>query len=380
MSKALVVGAGIGGLAAAVALHRAGWHVEVVERARTPGELGFALLLAPNAATALRRLGLLERVAANGVLVERAEIREADGTVLRRFDLRSVHEKLGAPTFAVLRTALHGTLLDAVEPSALRLGRRAVGFEATARGVTLQLEDGSVCSGDILIGADGVGSVVRAKLHPAEPPARSNGFVALRGLGRVGEELAPDRVSALHYGNGFEAGIARVGPSEVYWFLGGRMPHVPDLRGVEPRVLFAPLREKLHASFRQMIDDTADADLRLDALLEREPLERWGAGCVTLLGDAAHPMLPHAGQGAAQALEDAVVLAESLGAASSAEDGLRSYERARIPRTTRIVHLALRNARIGVLEGALASALRNAAIRWVPERFILKAQIDLGRA
>jgi 2-polyprenyl-6-methoxyphenol hydroxylase-like FAD-dependent oxidoreductase len=273
--KALVIGAGIGGLAAAVALRRAGRDVEIFERARTSGELGFALLLAPNAATALRRLGFFEEVATRAVLVEHAEIRRADGSVLRRLDLRVVHEKLGAPTFAVLRTALHGTLLGAVDPRALHLGRRAVGFEATERGVTLELEDGSAHSGGILIGADGVGSVVRAKLHPTEPPragADSSHFGGSAAWARSSRRIACRRFTT--------AGASRqesraFGPNEVYWFVGARLPGLQDLRGVDSRALVVPFRDQLHEPFRRMIDETAEGDLRLDALLERPPLSRW---------------------------------------------------------------------------------------------------------
>ena len=155
---ALIVGAGIGGLAAGIALRGAGWHVKIFERAATARELGFALFLAPNAISALRHLGLADIVIAGGARVTGAEMRRPDGTLLRTFDATNVVQLLAEPPVVVLRPILHGALLEAVGSDSLVLGKGALGFEHRDAGVLLKLTDGSTVHGNVLIGPDGVGS------------------------------------------------------------------------------------------------------------------------------------------------------------------------------------------------------------------------------
>ena len=144
----------------------------MLERAATPGELGFALLLAPNAMLALRALGLADRVRAGGTVAEHGEIRRADGKVLRHLDFRPIHDRLGAPSVMVLRTVLHGALLDAVGPAALRLGNPVTSVAPDTDGALVTLASGEQRRAQLIVGADGVGSVVRKTLHPDEPAPR----------------------------------------------------------------------------------------------------------------------------------------------------------------------------------------------------------------
>src|SRR5262245_40147739 len=179
---ALIVGAGIGGLAAGIALRRSGWHVRILERAAAVRELGFALLLAPNAISALRYLGLADIVIAGGAQVTGAEMRRPDGVLLRTFDATNVVQLLPERPVVVLRPVLHGALLEAVGSESLVLGKAALGFEHRDGGVLLKLADGTTVHGNVLIGADGIGSAIRRVLHPDEPPLRPSGLFALRGV------------------------------------------------------------------------------------------------------------------------------------------------------------------------------------------------------
>src|SRR6187549_1519991 len=179
MPEALIVGAGIGGLAAGVALQRAGWQVRIHERAASPRELGFALALAPNAIAALDELGLSRAVVAAGVAATRFEVRRADGRLMRRFSAPP-----GGAGVIALRAALHGTLLKTVGEQSLTCSSEVVGFSQDATTARLTLRDGRIDTGDLLVGADGVGSVIRKQLHPQEPPPMPSGFYAVRGLAR----------------------------------------------------------------------------------------------------------------------------------------------------------------------------------------------------
>ena len=156
------------------------WNVRIFERASSPRELGFALALAPNAMAALRELGVAEPVIRDGFMTRLIEICRGDGTLLKRMDFDVDH---GAVYSVVaLRTVVHGSLLDAVGTEALALDSPAAGFDLTPDGVSLRLADGRRIDGHVLVGADGVASVVRRQLHPGEPDPRPSGFHAIRGV------------------------------------------------------------------------------------------------------------------------------------------------------------------------------------------------------
>jgi 2-polyprenyl-6-methoxyphenol hydroxylase-like FAD-dependent oxidoreductase len=378
-AKALIVGAGVGGLAAALALRAAGYEVRVFEQAPDPRELGFALLLAPNALWALRELGLADRVRSAGFVLVSGEMRRPGGTVLRHFDAAKVAVALGEDSVCVLRQVLHGELLRALGPEVLSLGARVTGFRVDPDGVMLEREGAPPVHGTLIVGADGAASVIRKLLHPGDPPSRRAGLCGVRGLAR-NVAVRPGEPSGLQYfGRGVEAGVSRASTNDVYWYLSLPAPEPPAPRDADVRSLLDPHLAAFHPPFRALVASTSDGDLRMDDLRDREPLSEWGKGPVTLLGDAAHPMLPHAGQGAAQALEDAVVLGQALRGSTPVDVGLRRYEGARIPRTRAVIELARRNARMASLRSPLACWLRDVAIRAMPESVLLKSLIALGR-
>ena len=373
---ALIVGAGIGGLAAGVALRHVAWNVRIFERAASPRELGFALLLAPNALSALRRLGLADRVIAGGIRATGGQIRRADGRLLRRFDANRLLQILPEPPVVVLRPVLHEALLDAVGPEAVALGNAALGFERRERQVALKLANGSVVTGDVLIGADGVGSVIRRALHPSEPPPRQSRLFALRGVAyRV---QRPGELSGVQYfGRGTEAGVAQASQDSVYWYLS--LPAEYLAYGTrDPVEVARRATTGFDEKFLEIVNATRAEDIRLDELFDRDPIRNWGTGCVTLLGDAAHPMLPHAGQGAAQALEDAVTLGHVLGLEQNLEAALRRYEQLRFERMRKVLFTARRNARLASVRSPAACWVRDTVLRLIPASFIAKSYLAFG--
>ena len=376
--EAVIVGAGIGGLAAAIALHRAGWRVRVLERAASPRELGFALLLAPNAVHALRQLGVADAVVSGGHVATDAEMRRTDGTVLRRFELHRLRDLLPEPTVTVLRPVLHGALLDALPAGALLLTSEVTGFTQSADGVDVTIAGGGSVRADLVVGADGVGSVIRGLLHPNEPPPRSSGLFGLRGVAQGVLMHMGASSGAQYFGRGIEAGLARAGRDTLYWYIS--LPRaVATAAGMSPQRVVEQLAPRFDPRLRAIVTASRPEDMRLDELFDRAPLSEWGRGRVTLLGDAAHPMLPHAGQGAAQALEDAVALGRTFATPGDVDAARRNYERVRIPRTTEVVNLARRNARLGSLDSAFGCWLRDTAIRLIPERAILRRLVALGK-
>jgi 2-polyprenyl-6-methoxyphenol hydroxylase-like FAD-dependent oxidoreductase len=229
-----------------------------------------------------------------------------------------------------------------------------------------------------LIGADGVGSVIRRRFHPQEPPPTPSGFCALRGVAHgVGDKLG-DLAAVGYLGDGIEAATARASQTAVYWYLSLLAEDVPE-GARDPRAILERHTAGFDARLQAVISATRPEDLRFDELFERAPLDQWGAGRVTLLGDAAHPMLPHTGQGAAQALEDAVALGLALTERREVEPGLRRYEDVRSRRTRRLIRLGPRIARITTTRNPLVQWLRTAAVRLLPEAILVSGASGRGR-
>ena len=372
---ALIVGAGIGGLAAGIALRQAGWDIRIFERAPAARELGFALLVAPNAIAALRELGVADVVLERSYHPLRGEVRRVDGTVLKRaaFPPPAV---LGGPMVVALRPALHGALLEAVGVEAVTLAREATGYRIAGERVILQTVDGDTAEGDLLVGADGAGSVIRRALHPSEGPPRSSGIVAVRGATTEAIRHLNDLSGIGYLGRGIEAYVVRASETGIYWALSVAERLVPAGMG-DAEAMVAHLSPRLDETFRSVISVTTD--LRCDELFDRDALPFWSKGPVTLLGDAAHPLLPHTGQGAAQAIVDAVALGKALGAEPRVPDALAAYERERLPKTAHLLGRGRRTAQVMRTTNPVACSVRELAIRLAPVTLIVKLFATINR-
>jgi len=355
--RIVIVGGGIGGLAAAAFLRRAGMEAVVFEQASQLKEVGAGVVVAPNAARLLRALGVLDALAAKAVRLETGwEFRRwQDGSVLSAEDLGTECERrFGEHTYTAHRADLLDSLKTLVPVENVRLGMRCValdnvGDEGT---VTLTFANGEKAEADIVIGADGIHSTVRAALtDPA--PATFSGLCAFRAL--VPAEHAPE--------------FSRR-PAQTLWLgPGHHLVHYPVSAGRYVNlVAFAPAGDytteswTASATVAEFLAEFAGWDERLTkliraagtpgrwALLDRAPLTQWTKNSLTLLGDAAHPMFPFFGQGAAQAIEDAATLARCLSAnPADPPAALRRYEELRIPRTTRLQEVSHARARINHL-------------------------------
>jgi 2-polyprenyl-6-methoxyphenol hydroxylase-like FAD-dependent oxidoreductase len=355
--RAVIVGAGIGGLAAAIALKRAAVEPIVLERAPELREAGFGLVISANAVMALRFLGLRDGVAAHGARVRRAEIRNPRGELLTLID----YEAQGWETYGILRSSLQQVMLEAIPLECLRLDTECAGASEDGRAL---IDGAEAVTGDIVVGADGINSAVRRSLFGEEPP-RYGGHRAWRAGTSFDENLIGDRfVEVWGVGGGF--GFGPAGQGRVYWYCFESVPEgapAPE----QPREEFLRRYGSWFGPIPAVIEATEPEAIEATFTYDRRPHRSWGRGRVTLVGDAAHPMKPNIGQGAAQALEDAVVLGICSAEGCAPEELLREYERRRIRRANTAVRASRRTGRTAEVRSRTAARLRDAAMKTLPD-------------
>lgn len=341
--KIIVAGGGIGGLAVALGLAKLGLHIVLIERASEFKEIGAGIQLGPNAFAALDALGAGDSARARAVYTDHIIMKDAvDAKTLVQFDTaEGFRKRFGNPYGVIHRADIHGSLLENLENKSnveLYPSTEIVDYEETVDGVKVFTSDNRVFTGDILIGADGVRSVVRQKL--INDPARVSGHVVYRAV--VPQEKMPEELRV-------NAPFLWAGPSchlVHYPLRGGKEYNLVvtfHSREQEEWGVREGSREEVLSYFQGIHDVPAQLlDLPTSwmrwATADREPVEKWGSERVQIIGDAAHPMMQYMAQGACMALEDAVTLSEAVREKNfNFKEAFELYESLRIPRTARVV-------------------------------------------
>jgi 2-polyprenyl-6-methoxyphenol hydroxylase-like FAD-dependent oxidoreductase len=340
----LIVGAGMGGLAAALTLQRFGFRVSVYEQARVINEIGAGVVIGPNGQRVLDFLGVGQYVRENAGSAKHTYIKHyATGETLRVLSLDDTFEKYGYANLFSYRADLHAALYQAVlanDPNCVHAGHRFADLTQDDTGVTLHFDNGAVVRGDVLIGADGNASPVRLNVFKAEDP-KFTGQVAFRAVVPV-ERWSPEMKDLLS--------ASYVGPKRVFLHYPMRRNTLMNVIGVgrterwqeEGWAIPAEISEFVehyhdyHTAVLDVIESIPPDRLFKWGLRDREPLEVWTRGRVTMLGDAAHPVLPFLGQGANIALEDGLVLGRCFEKSADFEEAFSRYEAARKERGTNI--------------------------------------------
>ncbi len=357
----LIAGGGIGGLAAGIALQQTGWKVTIFEQAAEIKALGAGLTLWSNAVKALYRLGMQPELAEMGLAALAGGFFTPKGQLLAGISYAELLEKYGAPSLAVHRADLLGALLNKLEPGSLRLGARLLDFSQDSQGVRAAFSNGETAQAGLLIGADGIHSRVREQLFGSFR-LHYAGYTAWRGVAPV-TASAKTFSAGETWGKGQRFGLVPLNQQRVYWFATANRPEKeaddPANRQAELKWLFAGW----HFPIGELIETTPAGSILRNDIYDLPPLKKWTVGRVTLLGDAAHPMTPNLGQGACQAIEDALVLAGCLAKPAGIEAALHEYEKLRRPRTARIVKKSRQVGAVGQWRNPLLGWLRQGITR-----------------
>ncbi len=341
-ARIAIVGAGLGGLAAAAALREAGIEAEVFEQAPSIAPVGAGIQLTPNASKAIRGFSILDDVSRRSYAPVVGYNREWDtGAVTNLLPMgREIEETYGAPDLAMHRAVLHTALMGCVPVESISLSKRLVGLDRADSALRLRFADGSDTLVDAVIGADGIHSVVRETLFGAEQPCFS-GRVAYRTTfptGRLPDVEVDGRVKWWGPDRHIVSYLLTPQEDEIYYIA---VTTEPDFR-LESWSTIGDMKDLLEAfsGFHPRIRSVLAAADQVSkwALVDRDPMPRWGEDRIVLLGDACHPMPPYIAQGAAAAIEDAVVLSRCLKNVEpdGIAEGFRLYEQLRRARTARM--------------------------------------------
>ncbi|WP_283136449.1 FAD-dependent monooxygenase [Rhizohabitans arisaemae] len=381
--RIVVVGAGLGGVSAAVGLHRRGHEVTLYERGAELREAGTAVVVMPNGARALNTLGLGDYLHARPMSADHGGLRDRHGRPLLVTDIARAMRTVG-PVSAVSRAELHRALRAPFPAELVHTAAPVRRLEQDETGVSVIADDRPVARADAVIVADGIGSKLRGLLFPRHPGLRRIGRMDLRGMlprpaGLDVTELLAGQLVDRRTGAMF--GLWPVGDSDLYWFTDSALCGTPP-GAEEARRQMLTLTADWHPVVPAVIEATPPADVYVDPIAcLAEPLPSFAIGRIALLGDAAHAMSPDLGQGASQAFEDAAAVTRHLTDAGPADvaQRLRRYDAERRPPTSRLMLAAARQSRLTSLTGG-GAWLRDAALRAIPSRLATRALVALWQA
>jgi 2-polyprenyl-6-methoxyphenol hydroxylase-like FAD-dependent oxidoreductase len=381
--RVLIVGAGLGGVATAAGLHRAGHEVFLCERADGFREAGTAILIAPNGVRALQELGFADFARAHALHAPAGGLRDWRGRPLLIADVSAAQQTTGTLAMAG-RQALHRALRDPLPDEVMHTGTPVERLEQDDAGVWAISGGQRVTRADVAVVADGIGSGLRGLLFPRHPGLRRTGRLDLRGILPVPDGLALDGLLACNLidrRTGSSFGLYPVGADRLYWYTDAKLRGQPPAPERARRDVLA-LTADWHPAVPALIAATSPADIYVDAIAcLAAPLPSFNVGRIALLGDAAHAMPPDLGQGASQAFEDAVALVRNLADADPRDVAgrLRRYDAQRRPRANKLLRQAQWASRMTSLAGT-GAWLRDALLRATPSQLAVRQAARAYRA
>jgi len=367
-----ILGAGIAGLSTAIALRRLGIEAEIYEAAHHLEPVGAGIGIAANGVNALRRLGVEDELLPYSYPLSFLAIYDPHGMPILRIGTEQQEARHGSAQLAVHRAHLQMCLLARLDPARVRVNKRAVEASPSHDGYTLRFDDGSSIRTRYLIVADGIHSVVRQTWWPGSVP-RYAGYQCWRGIANM-EGLGIHEASEI-WGPAGRVGMVPMTENRLYWFacINGRQDD-PALRGFTRDDLLRHFRGYTRL-FNEILHRTPGERIIRSEIMDIHPLDHFAKGNMLLVGDAAHAMTPNLGQGACQALEDAIVLGECLSENSNVAQAFRAFEQRRLERTRRIMVHSRRLGAWAQLSSPVLCRMRDTLFRWLPHS-VHQRQLD----
>ncbi len=362
--KVIIIGAGIGGLTAAIALQQRGISFELYEAAPELKAVGAGIWLGGNAMNVYERLELAAEIKAHSVFLESVYIKDINGRLLQHVDNLAIQRLYGNGTQAIYRGKLQQILVHALHQP-VQLNKRCTQIN----GNMVLFEDGSTATGDVIIGADGIRSVVREQCI-THARYRYSGQTCWRAMVNMTLPQEEQVNSGEIWGNsgGVRASYSQVGPGQVYFWITKAMPAGSRLGNEEAYTFIKEQLTGFNPLMQTVVNHIQPEQLIHGDLFDIKPIASWYKHNVVLLGDAAHASTPNLGQGASQAIEDAYILAACLSTATSPESAFKKYQHKRMPRAKRVVNMSWILGRLTALKGRRSIRLRNWFIRHTPHR------------
>ena len=367
--KIAIIGGGIGGLCTAVTLQKQGFSVQVFEASPSFQPVGAGIGIGSNALRALMEIGVGEDVFANGHALHTQVFQDVHGKTLNTIDFTVLKELYGQENITIPRADLHRTFLEALKPNTLHFNKKCICINQNDTQVTVHFEDGTTETVDLLIAADGIHSPIRQQLLPGSIP-RYAGYTCWRGItkneGRVDEYTSTELWSTKG-----RFGMAPMKNGLVYWFAcintAPRNPQFQKLTSQEIGDLFDHFPEVVH----NIITNTPPENILHHDLSDIKPLRQFVFGRVVLLGDAAHATTPNMGQGAGQAIEDAIVLGNGFKQFEHVDNVLAFYEEKRVERTAKVIRFSRQIGATAQIQSSPIAGVRDFLFPFIPSKVLM---------
>jgi len=362
--KVTIAGAGIGGLSTAIALNKIGINPHVIESAPEVKGVGAGLALGANAMKALHKLGIAEEVMACGRVLPYFVIYDEKGRTITRTDSARMGKKYGTDNFTIHRAALYDYLLTQIDTANLHTGKKIVQVDQMEKVIRLSFADGTFWDTDVLIAADGIHSCIRQSLLPDAVP-RYAGYTCWRGvIDNSGMQLTETSET---WGTAGRFGIVPLTENKIYWFACINAAYDdPAMKAFTVEQLRNHFKH-FHQPVPAILAQSKNEDLLWNDILDLKPVNRYAFGNVVLVGDAAHATTPNMGQGACQAIEDAVVLADEWTKHAHPAAAFKQFEKRRLQRTHYIINTSRRIGVAAQTENRFLAFARNTLFRLLPE-------------
>lgn len=376
MKKIAIIGGGIGGLTTAIALQSKGFtDITVYEAAPEIRAVGAGILIASNAMTIFQRLGISEQIKSEGNILDFVSLANHHGEILSKVDFLKIIKRYGNGTVSIHRGRLQQVLLKNAGKTTVLIGKRLKNIQNTEGSKTqLSFEDSTTAEADIIIGADGIHSAVRKHLF-GETPLRYSGQTCWRGIAKMQTEDPKASVEMWGTHAGVRACVNQVNETEVYWYITQKHAAGMKLSVEETKPYLLNLVSEFNSPIQKAIQLTENQDILHNDLSDFKPINQWYKDNIVLVGDAAHATTPNLGQGACQAIEDALCLANCLKEGPSVSEAFSTFQNARMRKVKFVVNTSFQIGQLSNIGGEVGYRLRNFLLKAAPSS-VAEKQFD----